>query len=308
MAGRIPLRRRGNPEYNDPPTRITPRIPLVVVYGGQARKTGLAADLFAAPLAVLRHRRIVRSMVVRALEARYRGSLLGGLWALASPLFLIVVYTVFFGLFLNIRSGPGAGVGEYGLFVMAGLFPWMAISDAIAQSTNTVLENRVLVQKVVFPLEILPAVVVLTAIVTQLVGLVVLAGAILVVSGEIPVGLIALPILLVPQVLFTLGIAWFLASLGAFVRDLAHATGIFLTAWMLLTPILYPIDIVPEQFSMFLWLNPVTSIVAAYRAALLGTGTFGLDLLAYPTILGAALCLAGGCWFMRTKNRFSDVL
>lgn len=261
-----------------------------------------------APVSVYENRGLVRSMVRRDLEARYRGSLLGALWALASPLFLILVYSVFFGLFLRIRPTPDAGAADYGLFVMAGMLPWMAISDAISQSTGVILTNRNLVQKVVFPIEILPAIVVLAAFVSQLIGLAVLGVAILLFTEQLPIGLVLLPVAMLPQLLLTLGLSWFLASVGVFLRDLSQAMSIILMTGMLMTPILYPASSVPEEFHWIIELNPISAIIAMYRVALLEAGTITPEMFAYPFVVGLLCFFAGGYWFTRTRHAFADVL
>jgi lipopolysaccharide transport system permease protein len=247
-------------------------------------------------------------MVQRDIEVRYRGSMLGALWALVSPLFLIVVYAVFFGAFMQIRPGPESGPADYGLFVMAGVLPWLAVSDALSQSTGLINLNRNLVRKVVFPLEILPCVSVLSALVNQLIGLALLLAAILLFTDNIPFGILLLPIPLIPQLLLTMGLCWFLASMGVFLRDLGQAMGILLTTWVFLTPIFYPAEIVPPQFTWLIKWNPMASIVAIYRAIILGSGPVTFEMVVYPLVLGAVVFVLGGYWFMRTKPAFADVI
>jgi lipopolysaccharide transport system permease protein len=264
--------------------------------------------VLAAPRSLWRHRTLLRSMVQRDIEVRYRGSMLGALWTLVSPLFLIVVYAVFFGAFMQMRPGPDSEASDYGLFVMAGVLPWLAFSDALSQSTGLISANRNMVRKVVFPLEILPCVSVLSALVNQLIGLALLLAAILLLTDSIPLGVLLLLVPLIPQVLLTLGLCWFLASMGVFLRDLGQAMGILLTAWVFLTPIFYPAEIVPEEFAWIIKWNPMASIVAIYRAILLGQGPLTFEMVTYPLVLGALVFVFGGYWFMRTKSAFADVI
>ncbi len=263
---------------------------------------------FSAPLSVVRHRHLIWMMVRRDVQGRYRGSALGALWALASPLFLIAIYAIFFGVFLQLRPAGRPGVADFGLFIMAGVVPWMAFSEGLTRSTSVVLDNRTLVKKVVFPLEVLPANVVIAALVGQAIGLVVLSLALLLMRGQSPLGLLLVPLLLVPQVLFTLGLAWLLASIGVFLRDLAQAIGLLMTAWMFLTPIFYSPSALPADWRWLLVLNPMAQFVVGYRAALMGEG--GLDLLALgaAVVIGLLTFLVGGAWFMRTKHAFADVV
>ena len=257
---------------------------------------------------IIRHRALVGAMVRRDLEARYRGSFLGTFWALLSPLAMIIIYAVFFGVFLQLRPGGGSGVADFGLFIMAGIVPWAAFSEALTRATSVVLHNSTLVKKVVFPLEILPVNVVAAALVGQVIGLIILALALLLLRGLAPFGLLLVPLLLVPQVLLMLGLTWLLASLGVFLRDLGQAIGLVMTGWMFLTPIFYTPAAVPENWRWLLLINPMAPLIMAYRAALLGDGSLDLPSLAGVALLAIAVCLAGGTWFMRTKHAFVDVL
>jgi lipopolysaccharide transport system permease protein len=262
----------------------------------------------SAVLNTIRHRQLVWAMVRRDLQNRYRGSLFGALWALLSPLALIVLYTLFFGAFLQVRLSAAATVSDFGLFVMAGLVPWLAISEGIARATSAIIDNRTLVKKVVFPLEILPANVVLAALIGQAIGLGVLAVAAWWLTGRLPGGLLLTPLILVPQVLLTLGLAWFLASIGVFIRDVGQVINLLLTIWMFGTPIFYAVSAVPQDWQWVLVANPLTSLIVNYRALLLGDGPIDLAGLGLTALLSLLVCLLGGAWFQRTKHAFADVL
>jgi lipopolysaccharide transport system permease protein len=262
----------------------------------------------SAALNTIRHRQLVWAMIQRDLQGRYRGSLLGALWTLLSPLALIVLYTLFFGIFLQVRAVPATSVADFGLFVMAGLVPWIAISEGITRAASAILDNRTLVKKVIFPLEILPANVVLAALVGQAIGLGVLAAATWSMHGRLPSGLLLLPAILVPQVLLTLGLAWFLASIGVFIRDIGQILSLLLTGWMFGTPIFYAFPSVPDGWRWVIAANPLTHLVAGYRSVLLGSDDIDYAGLGTAMLLSLLICLLGGAWFQRTKHAFADVL
>ena len=240
--------------------------------------------------------------------ARYRGSALGLLWALLTPAVMIAVFTFIFAGVFGARFTEGGTPWEYALYLFCGLLPWTAFSETLLQSAGIVVAHANLVKRVVFPLETLPVAQALAALVTQLFGTVALLVATVVIRGELHATALWLFVLLVPQLLFTLGGAWLVASLGVFVRDTAQVLGLLLMAWMYLTPIIYPEHVVPERFRPALELNPFTPLVRSYRRALLEGLQPDWAGLAYTTALAAAFFLLGYWWFARTRKNFADVI
>ena len=240
--------------------------------------------------------------------ARYRGSALGLLWALLTPAVMIGVFTVLFAGVFGARFTEGGTPWEYALYLFCGLLPWTAFSETLQQSAGLVVAHANLVKRVVFPLETLPVAQALAALVAQGFGTVALLVATALIRGELHATALWLPVLLVPQLLLTLGGAWLVASLGVFVRDTAQVLGLLLMAWMYLTPILYPEQAVPERFRPSLELNPFTPLVRGYRRALLEGAPPDWAGLAYTTALAAAFFLLGYWWFARTRKNFADVI
>ena len=240
--------------------------------------------------------------------ARYRGSALGLLWALLTPAVMIAVFTFIFAGVFGARFTEGGTPWEYALYLFCGLLPWTAFSENLQQSAGIVVAHANLVKRVVFPLETLPVAQALAALVAQLFGTVALLVATVVIRQELHATALWLFVLLVPQLLFTLGGAWLVASLGVFVRDTAQVLGLLLMAWMYLTPIIYPEQVVPARFRPALELNPFTSLVRSYRRALLEGLQPDWAGLAYTTALGLAAFLLGYWWFARTRKNFADVI
>jgi lipopolysaccharide transport system permease protein len=244
----------------------------------------------------------------RMLVARYRGSALGLLWALLTPAVMIGVFTFLFAGVFGARFNEGGTPLEYALYLFCGLLPWTAFSETLQQSSGIVVAHANLVKRVVFPLEALPVAQTFAALAGQLFGTAALVVATLLVRQELHITLLWLPVLLVPQLLLTLGGAWLVASLGVFIRDTAQVLGLVLMAWLYLTPIIYPEQVVPARFRPALELNPFTPLVRSYRRALLEGAPPDWRGLAYTTAFALAAFLLGYWWFARTRKNFADVI
>ena len=196
--------------------------------------------IFTLPVAALaRNRVLLRSMVRRDILARYRGSIGDVLWTVLNPLLLMLTYFFVFGVVLHQRFGTDSSGAGYVLYFLAGMLPWLAFSEAAGRAPYIVIEHRNWVKKVVFPLEILPVVPVISGMVTEVFAIGIFAIALLGLRGHVPLTVFWLPVLIVPQILFTIGLAWFLAALGVYMRDLGQINGYVLTLWFFMTPIRY---------------------------------------------------------------------
>lgn len=240
--------------------------------------------------------------------ARYRGSALGLVWAVLTPLALIAVFTFLFAGVFNARFTAGGSAWEYALYLFCGLLPWTAFQESLQQSAGVVVAHANLVKRVVFPLETLPVAQALAALAGQLFGTAALIIATLLVRRELHATLLWLPVLLAPQLLLTLGASWLVASLGVFLRDTAQALTLALMVWMYLTPIIYPESVVPERYRALLALNPFTHLVRSYRNCLLEGAAPDWPGLAYFTLCALLTFLLGYWWFARTRKNFADVI
>lgn len=261
---------------------------------------------FMGWLGLFAHIDLLRSWTRRDLEVRYQGSFLGNWWAVIQPLSTLALYTFVFSVVLNIRFGT-PGHGGFAIYLMAGLLPWLAFSETILRATTVIVGNQNLVKKVVFPLPVLPASLVASGLVNQAIGTVVLLAVVAFLSG-LKLSLLWLPVILAVQVAFSLGLAWAIASLGVFVRDINAGIGLFLNFWMYLSPILYPAEMVPEAYRWVFAFNPIAFLVEAYRGAILeGHGPDPLLLLAHGS-LAIAVMVLGYAFFAKTQRAFADVL
>ena len=251
---------------------------------------------------------LVLSLTRRELAARYRGSVLGILWALLTPLVMIAIFTFIFAGIFKAKFGASSSQWDYALYLFCGLLPWNAFQESLQLSSNTIVSHANLVKRVVFPLEILPVAQTFAAIVNQLFGTVALLLAAILIQREVHATVLFLPLILIPQLMATLGAAWLLASIGVFVRDVVQGITLLLMAWMYLTPIIYPETLVPDRYRRLVNLNPFTSLIRNYRRVLLEGATPDWKGLGYFAIFGVVSFLIGYWWFARTRKNFADVI
>src|SRR5215831_7860321 len=251
---------------------------------------------------------LIISLTRRELAARYRGSLLGLLWTLVTPIVMIAIFTIIFAGLFKAKFGASSSRWDYALYLFCGLLPWNAFQESVQLSTTTIVAHANLVKRVVFPLETLPVSLSLAAVFNQLFGTVVLVGATGLLRHEIHVTLIYLPVILIPQIIATLGAAWLVASLGVFVRDIVQGIGLVLMAWMYLTPIIYPESIVPENYRRIINFNPFTPLIRNYRRLILDGLAPDWWGLGYFLGFAVLLFLFGYWWFARTRKNFADVI
>lgn len=267
------------------------------------------AKVVTAPYATLwGHRPLIGSLVKRDLLARYRGSFGDLVWTVLNPLLLMATYYFVFAVVLRTRF-PGDPTREgFVLYFLAGMLPWLAISEPLTRATVTLHENRNLIKKLVFPVEILPATVTLGGLVSGLFSLLIFFAILLGTRGTIPLSALWFPVLLTIQWAFTVGIAWLLAALGAYVRDLGHIIGYLLTLWFFLTPICYPETALPEEALGVLGKNPLWTLVRSYRLIFLeGRAPEWAPLLKLACVAGL-LFFAGHALFYRLRRRFADII
>jgi lipopolysaccharide transport system permease protein len=251
---------------------------------------------------------LVWPLARRMIVARYRGSALGIVWAVLTPAVMIAVFTFLFAGLFGARFTPGGTPWDYALYLFCGLLPWTAFSESLQQSAGIIVAHSNLVKRVVFPLEALPVAQTLASLAGQLFGTVALLLATLVIRRELHATILWLPVLLVPQLLLTLGASWLVASLGVFIRDTAQVLTLLLMAWLYLTPIIYPEQVVPARFRPTLELNPFTPLVRSYRRVMLEGTPPDFQGLLYLTAISLAAFLVGYWWFARTRKNFADVI
>lgn len=267
-------------------------------------------SLFAMFASLWHNRQLVVQLTRREVVGRYRGSLMGLAWSFLNPILMLVVYTFVFSVVFKARWGVTAdeGKADFALILFVGMILHGLFAECVNRAPALILANANYVKKVVFPLEILPVVTLGSALFHAAISLVVLLAMQLIVSHSLPWTAFLFPLVLLPLVLATVGLAWLLASLGVYVRDIAQTTGIFTTVLMFMSPVFYPVSSLPEGYQRWIYLNPFTFILEEGRKTLVFGET--VDWLAwFPHVLGGlALAWVGFWWFQKSRRGFADVL
>lgn len=223
---------------------------------------------------------------------------------------MLAVYTFVFSVVFRAKWGgeSSQGQSEFALILFVGLILHGLLAEVLNQAPNLITGNVNYVKKVVFPLEILPLVSVGAALFHSTVSLVVLLAAFTVLNGFLYWTCLLIPIVVLPLAILITGIAWILASLGVFLRDMSQATGIIATILLFVSPIFFPISAIPETFRLYVMLNPLTFIVEQAREVIIWGHLPDWSGLAIYTLLALAVAWAGFAWLQQTRKGFSDVL
>lgn len=263
------------------------------------------------PLSLWGHRRVTWLLAKRELEGRFTGSLLGRVWMIISPLILLGVYAFFFGEVLQARwvqGDAGEDLTSFALIIFTGLMLHQIFADGITRSPDLLIANPNYVKKVIFPLEILPLVVLMTSQLQLLISTAILLVVLLCLGNSPYWTWLLLPLIYVPFSLATLGIMWVLAALGVFMRDLKQVTQFVATVTIFASPVFYSMDKLPDSLDFLRWANPlVIAIEQSRRLIFEGLmpewNVWGLYTLA--SLLGLWI---GYYFFKRTQPAFADVL
>jgi lipopolysaccharide transport system permease protein len=275
----------------------------------RARRAESIGRFLAAPwLALWRNRALILSMARRDLASRYRGSFGDALWTVIHPLLLMATYFFVFGLVLQSRFGADPSRTGFALYFIAGLLPWMPFADAVGRAPAVLREHRNFVKKMVYPVETLPVHPAIASLAAAAFALAVFGAILAALRGGVPASAAILPALVVPQLLMTIGLAWLLATLGVFVRDLGQVIGFLLTVGFFITPICYPESSWPRGAEALLKLNPMYALVRGYRFLLLeGTVPYAESLVKLWAV-ALLIFYAGYAWFHRLRRAFPDVI
>lgn len=259
-------------------------------------------------------RSLTLTLARREVAGRYRGSTLGVLWSLLNPLFMLAIYTFVFGVVMKSRwtlpSGQAGehSTGEFAIILYSGLIPFQFFSEVVALSPSLILANASYVKKVVFPIQILPAVSVGAALFHAAVSLLVLFVFALVAFGGIPLSALWAPIVIAPLVVMVLGIAWFLAATGVYFRDIGQIVSPLITAAMFFSPIFFQRTSMPEWLQPWLALNPLTVPVESFRSVVVFGVQPDLVGLGIYSLVALVVAFLGYQFFQKTRRGFADVL
>ncbi|MCW0375718.1 ABC transporter permease [Xanthomonas sacchari] len=272
----------------------------------QPKPTSLASMFGAA----LQHRQLLMQMIKREVVGRYRGSILGMAWSFFNPLLMLSVYTFVFTTVFKARwAGPTpVGKADFALLVFVGLVVHGLLAECINKAPSLITSNVNYVKKVVFPLDLLAWVLVGSALFHAGISLAVLLCAELLLMGTIPWTVVLFPMVVLPIVLGVMGVSWFLAASGVYLRDIAQVTGIVSSVLLFISPVFYPAASLPEWVRPWLNLNPLTYIIEEGRNTLIFgvVPSWGAWLVAMS--IGLLVAWLGYIWFQKTRKGFADVL
>lgn len=269
-----------------------------------------SASLASLIGSIWKNRGLVYQLTQRDISGRYRGSTMGVAWSFITPLLMLAVYTFVFSVIFKSRWGEGeqTGKAQFAIVLFVGMIVHGLFAEVVNRAPGLIQSNVNYVKKVVFPLEILPLVTIGTALFHAFISILVLAVVIVAFNESLAWTVILIVPVLMPLTVLTLGLAWFLASLGVYLRDIGQITTIITTILLFLSPVFFPISAVPKEFQVLIGLNPLTFIINQARNVLVwGNQPDWVGLLLYTAIASLAAWL-GFAWFQRTRKGFSDVI
>lgn len=249
------------------------------------------------------YRQMIVSLVRKELRGRYKGSVLGFLWTFMNPLLQLIVYTIVFSSIMKV------GIDKFYLFLFVALIPWMFFSASVTGGAASVISQGNLIKKVYFPRQVLPVSYVTTAFVNMALTFVIVFLALLTGGIGINIKVLAyLPMIMAVEYLLALGIAMLASALTVFFRDLEYILGIITMAWMYLTPVMYDVDMIPEQYTTLFRLNPMTPVIIAYRDILYYKQAPQVHTLMQAAVLGILVLIVGCAAFSLLQKYFAEEL
>ncbi|HBM43978.1 MAG TPA: sugar ABC transporter permease [Halomonas sp.] len=256
------------------------------------------------------HRSLILTMTKRDVAGRYRGSMLGLFWSFLNPVFMLLVYTFVFSVVFNARWEIGADETstQFAVVLFSGLIVHSFFAEVLSKAPGLILGSSNYVKKVVFPLEILPAIALGSAIFHTAISLLVLQFAYLVFTGMPPWTIVLAPFVFFPLAVLSLGAAWILAALGVFLRDIGQFIGVIITVLLFLSPIFFPIERLPADYQVLILLNPLTFIVEQAREVLIWGHLPDWKGLTMYTAFSTGFAWLGYAWFQKARKGFADVL
>jgi len=256
-----------------------------------------------------KHRELFLNLAKRDIFSKYQGSFNGVFWSLITPVVMLAVYTFVFSVVFKARwPGGSDSKTEFALVLFSGLIVYNLFSECINRSPTLIVSNANFVKKVIFPLEILPPVILLSSMFTFISGLIVWVAFYIMVFGYVNISILLVPIAIMPLIFIILGVSFFLASLGTYLRDISQVVVLITTMMMFLSPIFYPVSSLPTDYQLIMKVNPLTFIVEQVRGLMIsGVGINWTEWSGW-LIFSLFLFYLGYFWFKKTRDGFADVI
>jgi ABC-2 type transport system permease protein len=283
---------------------------MVLSTKAPSAKPGLLGAILGSLATLYNKRWLIKYLAQRQWARSYQGSYLGLVWAFLSPLMMVVLLTVIFSEVLGIRfrEVTGDSTLNFGLYLYCGLLPFLAYSQALTQGVNVIRRNSNLVQGVVFPLEILPMATIITSLIQSMFGVGALMVVLMVLEHRLHWTALMLPLVIVPQLLFTLGLCYLMAVAGTYVPDIRETLRALVRATFFITPILWPPERVPEDLRFLVDYNPLAVLVESYRRLILDGELPNAEAAVYFSLFAAVLFAVGLTVFIWFKDNFADLI
>ncbi len=253
---------------------------------------------------IWRYRELLYFLIWRDIRVKYKQTALGVLWALMQPVSLMAIFSIFLGRYAHVPSGGT----PYPLMVLAGLLPWQLFSHALSESSNSVVASERLITKVYFPRVIIPAAAAAAAIPDFCIGLVVLLCLLPYYHVPLTLHLLLAPLFVALALLVALAVGLWLSALNVRYRDVRHAIGFLVQAWMFATPVVYPLSVVPERWRHFYALNPMVGVIEGFRRSIVEQQMFPIQIILVSVVATVVVLVSGFYYFRRMEQSFADII
>lgn len=259
---------------------------------------------------IWKNRHLVYQMTKREVLGKYKGSTIGILWSFIIPILMLIVYTFVFSVVFKARWGDDENgtKTQFALILFVGLIIYNFLAECLLKSPSLIMQHNNYVKKVIFPLELLPIIAILSVLFNTLVSFFVLIIAFLLLNGYVHITILWIPLVLLPLIILSLGLMWLISSLGVYIRDIGQVIGVFVTMLMFLSPIFYPISALPLVLQKIVLINPLAYIIEQSRLVII-TGVkpdiIGLCIYAVLALMFSYICY---CWFQKVRKGFADVI
>ncbi|EKF6711879.1 ABC transporter permease [Vibrio cholerae] len=252
---------------------------------------------------------LLGSLIARDIRSRYKGSVLGLVWAILTPMMMLIVYTFVFSVVFKARWHGGSGSQkEFALLLFSGLVIFNIFAECINRSPSIIVNNPNFVKKVVFPVELLPVVILGTSLFQGLMSFIVWLIFYMIFFGMPQYTLLLLPVVIFPMILFTLGFSWILASFSVYIRDIIQIVGVVTTILLFLSPVFYSASMLPESFQTIMRINPLTTVIEQARDVMIWGKMLDIKIYVTQLVFSIVICILGYSIFKNTKKGFADVL
>jgi lipopolysaccharide transport system permease protein len=264
------------------------------------------SELFSS---LIKNRQLIIHMTKREIAQRYRGTLFGITWSFLQPLIMLLVYTFVFHTVFKAKWGTTSNdQAEFAVILFCGLIIYNIFAECISRAPQLILNNISYVKKIIFPLEVLPWVVAAASLFNALTSFIVLIIIFLAINLTLHWTIIFLPLIIIPYIFLITGICWFLSSIGVFMRDIGQIIAIFISVFLFLTPVFYPLTAVPPKMQYAMKMNPLTYFIEEARNVVLWGGMPDWLNLAIYSAVSLVVAWLGFYWFQRTRKGFADVI